>query len=159
VTIVSTFPLDEGPQIIKPLGPATMVTKPGGTVILVASIKEGRVPDVLLKAFDTAAKIAKGDSKSLVLKYLREGNLIVPNAPMDFNCALDLTLLYLSRVGVILVSPDSDSDQARRLGFNLATSVDEAGREVSKHLPNATVNILPAGGLIVPLTEEELSFH
>lgn len=159
VTIVSTFPLDEGPQIIKPLGPATMVTKPGGTVILVASIKGGRLPDVLLKAFDSAGKIAKGDSKSLVLKCLREGTLIVPNAPMDFNCALDLTLLYLSRVGVTMVSPDNDSDQARRLGFNFATSVDEAVHEVSKHLPNAAVNILPAGGLIVPITEEELSFY
>ena len=158
VTVVSTFPLDEGPQIIKPLGPAAMVTKPGGTVILVASIKGGRVPDVLLEAFDSAAKIAEGDSKSLVLNCLREGKLIVPRAPMDFNCALDLTLLYQSRVAVTMVSADSDTDQARRLGFKFATSINEAVSEIAKNLPQATVNILPAGGLVVPVTEERLSF-
>jgi nickel-dependent lactate racemase len=160
VTIASTFPYTEGPQLMKPLGPATAVTRKGGTVILFASaIRGGRVPEPFLKSFDTAFAICDKDAKQLVLDCLRDRSVIVPDAPMDFNCALDLTLLYLSRVNVILVSKDADAEQAARLGFSFAPSLDQAIGKVSRDLPQATVNILPSGGLIIPVVSEAMNFE
>ena len=85
--------------------------------------------------------------------------MIVPDAPMDFNCALDITLLYLSRVNVVLVSKDADEEQAARLGFGFSKSLDEAIATVSKGIPDATVNILPSGGLVIPVVNEEMIFE
>jgi nickel-dependent lactate racemase len=160
VTIASTFPYTEGPQLMKPLGPATAVTRKGGTVILFASaIRGGRVPEPFLKSFDTAFAICDKNAKRLVLDCLRDRSVIVPDAPMDFNCALDITLLYLSRVNVILVSKDADEQQAARLGFGFARSLDQAITKVSKDVPGATVNILPSGGLIIPVVTEAMMYE
>jgi nickel-dependent lactate racemase len=159
VSIVSTFPYDEGPQLIKPLGPGTMVTKKGGTVILFAArIVGGRIPDPLLDAFDHTYAQLTGDSARMAVDYLNRRKLLVPNAPMDFNCAIYLTLLYLSRVKVVLVAKDSDKDQAGRLGFDYSNSLADAIGKVSESAPHAKINILPSGGLIVPITEKELVF-
>ena len=160
VTIASTFPYTEGPQLMKPLGPATAVTKKGGTVILFAStIRGGRLPEPFLQSFDTAfAMCGTKDAKQLVLDCLLDRTVIVPDAPMDFNCALDITLLYLSRVNVVLVSKDADDEQAARLGFGFSKSLDEAIATLSKGIPDATVNILPSGGLVIPVVNEEMIF-
>ena len=159
VSIVSAFPYEEGPQVMKPLGSATMVTKQGGTVILTASVRGGKLPDTLFQSFDTAFQLAKGDPKRFVLDSLREGKVIIPDASMDFNCALDITLLYLSRIKVVMVSKEIDQDQAGRLGFEYASSMEEAIQKVSKEIPRGDVNILPAGGLIIPVMKEELRFQ
>jgi nickel-dependent lactate racemase len=147
VSIVSAFPLDdEGPQVLKALGMATLATKKGGTVILVAGVRGG-FPEAFLQTFDRAYQLSKGDSKRLVLEYLREGKFIIANAPIDFNAALDYTLLYLCLVNVMIVSKDVRVDEAARLGFKHADSLDQAIQTVHENVPQATVNIFPAGGL------------
>ncbi|MBW1721560.1 MAG: nickel-dependent lactate racemase [Deltaproteobacteria bacterium] len=161
VSIVSAFPHLEGPQVTKPLGPATMITREGGTVILYSSaIHGGGFPEPLLQAFDTAFGLCKnGDTKGLILDFLKRRELIVPSAPMDFNCALDLTLLYLSRIKVVMVCRDVNQEQAERLGFSYAPSLEEAIAFVSREKPVATVNILPSGGLAIPIVKEPVIFH
>jgi ribosomal protein L1 len=77
---------------------------------------------------------------------------------MDLNAALNITLLYLSRVKVLLVSKDADEKQAARLGFDYVKTLDEAIEIVAKKNPMATVNLLPAGGLVIPLVKNNLSF-
>jgi nickel-dependent lactate racemase len=147
VSIVSAFPLDdEGPQVLKALGMATLATKKGGTVILVAGVRGG-FPEAFLQTFDRAYQLSKGDSKRLVLDYLREGKFIIENAPIDFNAALDYTLLYRCLVNVIIVSKDVSVDEAARLGFKHADSLDQAIKTVHENVPQAKVNIFPAGGL------------
>ena len=147
VSIVSAFPLDdEGPQVLKALGMATLATKKGGTVILVAGV-QGGFPEAFLQTFDRAYQLSKGDSKRLVLDYLREGKFIIENAPIDFNAALDYTLLYRCLVNVIIVSKDVSVDEAARLGFKHADSLDQAIKTVHENVPQAKVNIFPAGGL------------
>ena len=129
-----------------------MVTKKGGYVILYASeIHGGKLPDVLLEAFDTAFAITRDDPEQLVRDFLGRGELIVPTASMDINCALNQTLLNQGHVKIILVSEDADEDQAARLGFGYADSLDAAVAIVSRDIPEATVNILPSGGLVVPI--------
>jgi lactate racemase len=157
VSIVSAFPLeDEGPQVLKPLGMATIVTKKGGTVILVTGVRGG-FPETFLQTFDKAHQMAKGDSKKLVLDYLHEGKFIIDNAPIDFNVALDYTLLYLSLVNIIIVSKDVGSDEAARLGFKHTDSLDQAIKMVHESLPQARVNIFPAGGLTNPILKRGYS--
>jgi hypothetical protein len=85
--------------------------------------------------------------------------LIVPNAPMDFNAAIFLTLLYLSRIDVFLVCDDVSSEEALRLGFNHASLLEEAINLVSADKPDAQVSILPSGGLTVPLVRKSLAFN
>jgi nickel-dependent lactate racemase len=160
VTIASVFPYTEGPQILKPLGQATTITRQGGVVILYANtIKGGRFSEDFLDGFDVAFANSRGDTKRLVLDSLREGKPLIPDAPMDLIGALNLTLLYLSRVKVILVSRDADAKQAARLGFSYVNDFDRAIKMVSKEVPNATVNILPAAGLIVPMVKQNLTFE
>ncbi len=159
VTVVSSFPYENGPQIMKPLGTATMVTKKGGTVILYADrILGGRFPTFMLEAFGEALSLAQGDPRRLALDFMSRGQLIAPEAPMDVNSAINNTLLYLSRVHVVLVSKCADAEQAARLGFEYADSLEDAVARVSRNIPGATVNILPAGGLILPLVVEDMRF-
>lgn len=160
VSIVSTFPYDEGPQLIKPLLPGTMITRKGGTVILFAArIVGGKIPDALLGAFDHTYAQLTGDPAMMAVDYLKQGKLMVPNAPMDFNCAIYLTLLYLSRVKVILVSKDTNKEQTARLGFGYAATLEEAVGMLAQRIPEAQINILPSGGLIVPRVEKDLIFE
>jgi nickel-dependent lactate racemase len=157
ISIVSAFPLeDEGPQVLKPLGMATIATKKGGTVILVTGVRGG-FPETFLQTFDHAYQLAKGDSKRLVLDYLKEGKFIIDNAPIDFNCALDFTLLYLTFVNVIIVSKDVSSKEAARLGFKHTDSLDQAIKMVYENVPRARVNIFPAGGLTNPVLKKGYS--
>ncbi len=95
----------------------------------------------------------------MAVDYLKQGKLVVPNAPMDFNCAIYLTLLYLSRVKVILVSKDANKEQTARLGFEYAATLEEAVGMLAQRIPEAQINILPSGGLIVPRVEKDLIFE
>ena len=157
VTIVSAFPHEEGPQVLKPLGTATMVTKKGGTVILVASVREG-IPETFLQTFDIAYQMAKGDSRNLALEYIRDHKLIIEHAQLDFNEALKLTLLCSNLVNVIIASKDVSANEAARLGFRHSNSLDEAIKRLHKTVPQATVNIFSAGGLTIPVLKRDFSF-
>jgi len=92
-----------------------------------------------------------------VLKYLREGKFIIENAPIDFNAALDYTLLYRCLVNVIIVSKDVSVEEAARLGFRHADSLDQAIQAVHENVPQANVNIFPAGGLTNLVLRKEYS--
>lgn len=160
VTIASVFPYCDAPQTMKPLGPATLITKKGGTVILYVDELEQRCyPETMRAGFSKALALAKGDPRGLVFDYLGRGELIAPEAPMDNNSAINTTLLFLSRVKVLLVSKDSDAEQAAQLGFEYAATLDEATARVAAEKPVATVNILPAGGLLLPLLAEDMKFE
>jgi nickel-dependent lactate racemase len=157
VTLISAFPYTDGPQVLKPLAASNMVTKKGGVVILYASqIKGGQFEAPLLEAFDTAFAMAGGDPKRLVTDHIRDNKPIIPGIPMDFNSALNMTLLYVSRNRMILVSEDSDEIQSARLGFEYANSVQGAIDKIANDIPRATVNILPLGGIVLPLVPESM---
>ena len=58
---------------------------------------------------------------------------------------------------MILVS-NLNEEQVVRLGFRYADSLDNAIRELYRAVPQAKVNILPAGGVIVPM-KRDMSFN
>ncbi len=159
VTIISAFPYDEGNQIIKPLIPGAMATKGKGTVILVAyDIRGGCLPEQMLAAYDMVWAQVESDPAKTAIDCITQNRLIVQGGPLDLNAASFLNLLILSQVQVILVSPDVTAKQAARIGFDYAPTIEEAIGMVSAKIPLATVNILPLGGMIVPLVKEKLSF-
>jgi nickel-dependent lactate racemase len=156
VTISTTFPYNEGPQIIKPLGPAMQVTKKGGTVILVTTLKE-EIPSSLLKAFSYVRHQGQQEPETFILKHLRAGRPILEKSPIDFNMGLSFAFLYMSRVNVTLVSKDIAEQDARQIGFNLAPTVEKAVEIEQRRNRSASVNILPFGGMMLPQFEGSLS--
>ena len=159
VTIVSTFPYDEGNQIIKPLIPGAMITKEKGIVILVAyDIRGGCLPEQMLAAFDMVWAEVGDDPAKTAIDCITQNRLIVQGGPLDLNGAAFLNLLLLSRVQVVLVSPHVTAKQAARIGFDYAATIEEAIGMAAAKVPRATVNILPLGGMIVPLVKEQLTF-
>jgi lactate racemase len=160
VTIICAFPYDEGNQIIKPLVPAAIITKKGGNIIMVApSIRGGRLPEPLLEAFDAIWGQFHCDAAKGAIECIKEGKLIIPGGPLDFNAAAYLNLLLLDRVHVTLVSPDVTREQAARLGFDYAPTIERAIESVVAVAPHATVNILPSGGMVVPLVDDVFAFE
>jgi nickel-dependent lactate racemase len=152
VTITTAFPYDEGPQIIKPLGPAVRMTKNGGSVILVANLKE-RLPAGLLKAFSYVRGQRKESPETFIIEQLKARRPIIENAPMDFNMGLASAFLYMSRVNVTLVSKSISLNEAQELGFNFAPNIDEAMEIERRKTPFATVNVLPFAGMVLPQFE------
>ena len=157
VTIMSSFPYTDGPQVLKPLSASNMVTKKGGTVIVYADrLKGGCFAPSLLDIFDRAFAMAAGNPKRLVMTHIRENKPIIPGIAMDFNSALNCTMLYVSRTRMFLVSDDADEAQAARLGFEYAPSVQAAINRVACDVPKATVNIMPSAAYVLPLVPESM---
>ncbi len=88
-------------------------------IVYADRIKGGRFAPSLLEIFDRAFAMAAGDPKRLVMTHIRENRPIIPGIPMDFNSALNCTMLYVSRTRMFLVSEDADEAQAARLGFEV----------------------------------------
>jgi len=59
------------------------------------------------------------------------------------------------RIRTILVSPAVSRDTAATLGFEYSPSVEEAVDTLGSAYPEARVAILPSGGLVVPIVDEE----
>jgi len=142
VTIISAYPYVEAAQTIKPIIPASLLaTKPGGSVIIVAASR-GEVPEPLLAAFDVV--------------YSRHPE---HEEPSFFSPALIYVPACVARNSITMVSRDLDERSVTRLGFRYANSLEEAIEQESSVRPQATVNIFPIGGLVLPLTKKPPTMH
>jgi hypothetical protein len=65
------------------------------------------------------------------------------------------TVFLRPEIRTILVSPAISRDEARTMGLEYASSIEEGLRLLEKSYPNARVAIFPSGGLIVPITAWE----
>jgi nickel-dependent lactate racemase len=137
VTIISAYPYVEAAQTVKPVIPASLLaTKPGGSVIIVAASR-GELPESLLAAFD--------------MVYSRHPE---HEEPSFFSPALIYVPACAARNSITMVSRDLDGKSVTRLGFRYANSLEEAIEQEIRVRPQATVNIFPIGGLVLPLTRE-----
>ncbi len=153
VTITSAYPYVEAAQIIKPIVPASLLaTKPGGSVIMVATCRD-RMPEPLLAALDAAYARRPEHTGRLAVDTFKSSQLFVEGA-IDFNCAIFYALICAARSSVTMVSQDLDERSVNRLGFRYAGSLEEAIEWETRVRPRATVNIFPIGGLVLPLTQE-----
>ena len=150
VTIVSAEPYDEGPQIMKPIIPASlMTTKPGGAVIVLARCPGG-MPDAMLQSFDNIFKTRPEHTGRFAVNAFKTSHAMAEGA-IDFNCAIFFALVCASRTRITIVSKDLDKTAVNRLGFNHATTLKAAILKEQEKQPEATANIFPLGGLLLPL--------
>jgi nickel-dependent lactate racemase len=153
VTITSAYPYVEAAQTIKPVVPASLLaTKPGGSVIIVVTCRD-EMPEPLLSALDVVYSRHPEHTGRLAVDTFQSSELFVEGA-IDFNCAIFYALVCAARSSVTMVSRDLDERSIIRLGFRYASSLEEAIEQEIRLRPQATVNIFPIGGVILPLTKE-----
>jgi len=151
LTIITSFPYAEGPQIVKPLVPASMVTKEGGCIILAADCI-GNLPDDFIDSFEAFHSKYGHNLFGGVLEYFENNRLIMDSGAIDFNMALGLTLALQHRFKIILVSKDIPRASGEKMGFLYADDLDQAF-DLSETIcpPNPEVHIIPSGGVILPV--------
>lgn len=91
-----------------------------------------------------------------VLDHMKARKAFVPNSPMDFNCAIQTNFGCPRYIKVILVSENVTEAQGARMGFEHAADLGRAMEMAHDSRPEAKVNILAAGGIVLPLVEEEV---
>lgn len=150
VTLISADPYIEGPQIMKPIIPASlMTTRPGGAVIVLARCPGG-MPETMLQSFDNIFETKPEHTGRYAVNAFKTAQLMAPGA-IDFNCAIFFSLVCASRTRITIVSKDLDKTAVNRLGFNHATTLAAAILKEQEQQPEATANIFPLGGLLLPL--------
>ena len=152
LTIITSFPYAEGPQIVKPLAPAAMVTKEGGCIILAADC-EGNLPDAFIESFERFHSMYGDNLLGGVLEHFENNRLIMEEGAIDFNMALAMTLAIQHRFKIILVSKDITREVGEKMGFIYAEDLEHAF-DLSATIcpPNPEVHIIPSGGVILPET-------
>jgi len=151
LTIITSFPYAEGPQIVKPLVPASMVTKEGGCIILAADCT-GNLPDDFIDSFETFHLKYGHNLLGGVMEYFENNRLIMDGGAIDFNMALGLTLALQHRFKIILVSKDIPKASGEKMGFLYADDLEQAF-DLSETIcsSNPEVHIIPSGGVILPV--------
>jgi len=150
LTIITSFPYTEGPQIVKPLAPASMVTKEGGCIILCADL-EGELPDAFVDSFQRFHREHGDDLLGGVLDHFSHNRLIMKGGAIDFNMALGMTLAIQHRFKIVLVSGDIPEEKTDKMGFIYAGSLQEAFEIGEGICPRPDVHIIPSGGVILPI--------
>lgn len=150
VTLISSFPYLEGPQIVKPLAPASLITKEGACIVLVADLA-GALPDPFIEAFQAFHSRFEGRLMDGVLHHFGSKELIMKGGAIDFNMALGMTLAAQHRFKIILVSQDIPKEKVGKMGFLSAENLPEAFDRVSGFFPEPEVHVIPSGGVILPV--------
>ncbi|MDZ7698020.1 MAG: lactate racemase domain-containing protein [Deltaproteobacteria bacterium] len=150
LTLTTSFPYTEGPQIVKALAPASMVTKEGGCIILSAEC-DGTLPEPFVESFERFHRRHGADLMTGVLHHFNEGRLIMDGGAIDYNMALGMTLAIMHRFKVILVSEDIPRETGTRMGFIYAGDLKEAFDLAGRYCSWPDVHIIPAGGVTLPM--------
>ena len=151
LTLITSFPYAEGPQIVKPLAPAAMVTKDGGCIILAADC-EGNFSDAFIESFERFHSKYGDNLLEGVLDHFENNRLIMKECAIDLNMALAVTLAIQHRFRIILVSKDITREVGEKMGFVYAEDLQEAF-DLSATLcpPHPEIHIIPSGGVILPV--------
>lgn len=150
LTVITSFPYSEGPQIVKPLAPAAMVTREGGAIILCADLA-GALPDAFVDSFERFHRDHGHDLLGGVLEHFQNNRLIMEGGAIDFNMALAMTLATQHRFKTILVSEDISREQGEKMGFAYAGDMREAFDLAGAVCPVRDVHVIPSGGVILPI--------
>jgi lactate racemase len=154
VTIVSSFPYDEGVQIMKAFLPSAMVTQPGGSLFVVAELKEP-LPDFFIESI----RRVRGDGDCVVnpesAAKLSRCEPLIEGVAMDFNMAIILVVAVANRFNLTLVGGPALDSLADAMGCKRSPDLTTAME--SRGLEQASVSLIPAGGYIFPIISEP--FH
>jgi len=152
ITLVSSYPYDEGPQIVKPVLPAAMTTKPGGTILLVAEIL-APLPEFFLDSFTKIRACGVTEAEARIKEKLLCVEPMI-EGPMDFNMALILIFFASRKFRIVLVADRILQEAAGQIGFDYASDLSMAIEKERWQRKTATVNLIPAGGYVFPMAKE-----
>jgi nickel-dependent lactate racemase len=152
LTVTTSFPYKEGPQIVKPLVPASLVTKPGGCILLAADCS-GNLPEPFIASFERFRSRHEGDLFGGVLAHFLDRRLIMEGGAVDYNMALAFALAAQHHFTIILVSRDIPRRTAERMGYIFAEDLEQAMALSARSCPSPEVHVIPSGGVILPEIE------
>ena len=150
VTIVSAFPYTEGPQVLKPLAPAGLVTREGGCIILAADGK-GNLPDRFVEDLGQYRQSDKKRLQAEIRKNFENNRLVLPNCPIELNMAGATALKAQAKFKVIIASENLPAAKIEQMGFIHAGNIGEALDTAKGMMPTAEVHVIPSGGVILPI--------
>ncbi|MBU2509871.1 nickel-dependent lactate racemase [bacterium] len=150
LTIISTFPYSEGPQMMKPFAPAAMITRKNGVIILVADCTVP-LPDVYFETCEQFQKDHIGNLADALLKSFADNRPVIKNAPPELNMSLAQVMLTLNDFNVIIVTRDITEESVKRLGCIYADNIESAILQSQNFVSNPTVHVIPSGGIILPV--------
>jgi lactate racemase len=151
ITISSAYPHIHGHQFFKGLCAPDEVTKSTGAILLVAPII-APISNEFLDSFHVVEEKSHNNSEAYIRDHLSKGMAYLPDKAVDFNMAMSTPFLR-PKIRVILVSSMVSKDEARMMGFEHASSIEEGLAVLKKSYEQATVAIFPSGGLIIPITD------
>lgn len=156
LTVISSFPYSEGTQIMKPFAPATLITKDGGCIILVA---ECTVPlaDQYLRGCEAFRKNHSNNLREAVIHQFDKNQRILEGGAPEFNMSMAQALLAQSDFHIILVTDDISEDEVKSIGFQYAPDLQVAFKMAKKYCPAPDVHVVPSGGVILPVIQRESS--
>ena len=151
VTLISSHPHSEGPQALKALAAGALLTREGGWIVLVGG-SDTSFPEEMVEA---AASLLKRHPRDELGEVVRErfmkGETLFGGS-IELNMALAVALFYFSMYKICLVT-GAREESAEAMGILQAPTVEEILEGLSRSLPEATVHVVPAGGLVVPCRE------
>ncbi len=150
VTLISAFPYTEGPQIMKPLSPAGRITRKGGSILLRADCTTA-LPEIFLAGCERFRARFGHDLRGAVLDHFSHYRPILDDAPTELNMAMAMAMLALHDFDVVLITRDIPAEQAIRLGFRYAPDMAAAIAMIAEERDRPTVNVVPSGGVILPV--------
>ena len=150
LTVISSFPYSEGTQIMKPLAPATLITKAGGCVILIADITVPLAEEYLSGCEAFREKYPQNLREAVIRQFDANQRILEGGAP-EFNMSMAQALLAQNDFRVILVTDDMPKDQVTRIGFHYAPDLQVAIEMAKEYCTDPDVNVVPSGGVILPV--------
>ena len=153
ITIASAYPHSHGHQFFKGLSAPDAVTKETGAILLVAPIVAPMSTE-FMNSFHVIKEKSHNNSAAYIKDHLSKGMAYLPDKSIDFNMAMSTPFLR-PKIRTILVSPLISENEARIMGLEHASSVEEGLKLLEAAYTKATVAIFPAGGLIIPITAWE----
>jgi len=103
-------------QIFKSLNVGCLITKKGGTVILLAKTEE-EMPRNFVEIFEKIQKASQGNLRDYVVKKFKSNQLLLEGAAVDFNCALFFSNFLKHEYRVVIVSKELGDDNLERMRF------------------------------------------
>jgi nickel-dependent lactate racemase len=150
VTLVSSYPYDEGVQVMKAFMPAALATKEGGSIFVVTELVEP-LPDFFLESVRKVRGGGGAEAEERALEKLKRCEPLIEEAAMDFNMAMILILAMTRRFNLVLVGHAVLKDAADAMGCEYSPDLRTALDKESGRLKEASVSIIPGGGYIYPI--------
>ncbi len=152
LTVITAFPYTEGPQLMKPLAPASMITKEGGCIIVFAECTS-RLPDAYIEGCERFRKKHGGNLRASIFERFNKNQRLLEDGSPELNMSMTQALLAQDQFKVIFVTEDISRETVERLGFLFAEDAEQAFSLAATFNPTPDVHIVPSGGVILPKLE------